>query len=613
MRLKTFIFIFLALLQFSHLHLANQSNTTDSAIFNQSLSQAEKYRWINRDSSYYFANEALQHALKIGSSQYISLAHECLGEYYINKEDFGKATTCFLEALKIEEKRNDEKRKASLMINLGYIFQQMEKFHTSLDYYTKALNISEKCKDTLSCTKVLSFLGGLFIDREYCEKRTEKEKKDDYKSALVYFSKSLALSEKIGRKHGIANSNKNLGLVYNKLGQPDKALPYLIKAYEYFKKADNWMGVAATLDNMGTTYSLLKQYNKSVQCYLESIRLAEEKNNKEGIQYLYERIAQTYDNAHDYKNARDYYIKYMILRDSIYNAEKSKQVFEMETKYQTEKKEKEIIGLSLEKKKKELLIYVLLFAVTILCISGIYIYNRIKTKRIIAEKEVKIKEQKIHELEQEHKLLATQLVLEGEETERRRMARDLHDGLGGLLSGVKLSLSNMKGNFILPNESVKDFDRTLDMLDTSIKELRRVAQNMMPEALIKFGLKDALADFCESLNEANPMNIRFQFIGEFKRIDHKIEIGAYRIIQELINNALKHSEASELIIQMIQEANRLCLVVQDNGKGFNTNATNQEKGIGLSSIKSRVDSLNGRLDIHSEIGNGSEFNIEFNL
>jgi signal transduction histidine kinase len=207
--------------------------------------------------------------------------------------------------------------------------------------------------------------------------------------------------------------------------------------------------------------------------------------------------------------------------------------------------------------------------------------------------------------------LATQSVLKGEESERKRLARDLHDGLGGLLSGVKTALNNMKGNVILTGENVDSFSQALGMLDNSITELRRVAHNMMPEALMKLGLKDTLTDFCNELDKVNPMNIAFQFYGQFSRVDTNLEINAFRIIQELVNNAIKHSEAKELVVQMIQEPNRLCFIVLDNGKGFNLKDLEHTKGIGLASIKSRVDSFNGQLEINSKPGKGTEITVEF--
>ena len=322
-------------------------------------------------------------------------------------------------------------------------------------------------------------------------------------------------------------------------------------------------------------------------------------------------MAHTFDMDKNYKQARDYYIKYMIIRDSIYNNEKTRQIFEFDAKYQTAKKEKAILTLKLEKRNKNLIITILISAFVFASLISVIILIRQRSLRVIALKEIEIKGQRISQLEKDRQLLATQSVLQGEETERTRIARDLHDGLGGLLSGVKLELNNMKGNVVLSEDSVHDFDRAIDMLDSSIKELRRVAHNMMPEALIKFGLKDTLSDFCQNLNDVNSMEIKFQFLGNFMRVDNKLEINAFRILQELINNAIKHSQATTLIIQMIQETNRLCFIVSDNGKGFDTELIKTTKGIGLSNIKSRVESTKGLLDVYSKPGEGSEFTIEF--
>jgi signal transduction histidine kinase len=188
----------------------------------------------------------------------------------------------------------------------------------------------------------------------------------------------------------------------------------------------------------------------------------------------------------------------------------------------------------------------------------------------------------------------------------------LHDGLGGLLSGIKLKLATMKRNFILDEIGKINFENALEMLDTSVHELRRVAHNMMPEALIKLGLKDAASDFCSEISHLT-IKIDFRFYGENKRIDQKIEISAFRIIQELVNNALKHSGASQIIVQIMQETKRLSVSVQDNGKGFDPKIIDTNKSVGLSSIKSRVFTHNGIIDINTEIGKGTEIQVEFGI
>ena len=209
--------------------------------------------------------------------------------------------------------------------------------------------------------------------------------------------------------------------------------------------------------------------------------------------------------------------------------------------------------------------------------------------------------------------MAVDSMLKGQEEERSRLAKDLHDGLGGLLSGVKFSLSNMKDNLIVTPDNMAVFERSLDMIDTSIKELRRVAHNMMPEMLVKFGLDEALKEYCNSINATKLLTVKYQSFGMKDRLENSSEIIIYRIVQELLNNVLKHAAASEVLVQLIREENRLNVLVEDNGKGFDTTLLENNKGAGWTNIRSRVDYLKGQLDIHSETGKGTSVTIEFNV
>ena len=171
----------------------------------------------------------------------------------------------------------------------------------------------------------------------------------------------------------------------------------------------------------------------------------------------------------------------------------------------------------------------------------------------------------------------------------------------------------MKDNLIITPDNMTVFERSLDMIDTSIKELRRVAHNMMPEMLMKFGLDEALKEYCNTINTAKLLTIKYQSLGMAARLDKSIEIIIYRIVQELLNNTMKHAVASEAFVQIIREGNRLNVVVEDNGKGFDANLMENNKGAGLANVRSRVDYLKGQLDIHAEPGKGTLVNIEFNV
>jgi signal transduction histidine kinase len=226
-------------------------------------------------------------------------------------------------------------------------------------------------------------------------------------------------------------------------------------------------------------------------------------------------------------------------------------------------------------------------------------------QRLINQKK-RFAEQQVAQLEQQQQLIATRAVLDGETTERARLARDLHDGLGGMLSAVKFNLHDMKQGTTLEPDDVARFDKAMGMLDESINELRRVAHNMMPESLSRYGLKTALDDFCSSVS-----NVHFHYFGSEIRLDRSLEIVLYRTILELVNNAIKHSGAENIHVQIIQEPDRIALNVQDDGKGFDTHL--ETGGTGLKNIRNRVESFNGSFEVYSKPGTGTEITAEFEL
>ena len=210
--------------------------------------------------------------------------------------------------------------------------------------------------------------------------------------------------------------------------------------------------------------------------------------------------------------------------------------------------------------------------------------------------------------------------MKGEEQERTRLAKDLHDGLGGMLSGIKYSFQTMKGNLVMTPDNHQAFERSMDMLDSSIKEMRRVAHNMMPESLVKFGLDTALKDFCNDINQSGALRVTYQSIGlENAAIEQTTAIAIYRIVQELINNTMKHASAKTAIVQVTKADGNISITVEDDGRGFDSVILESRRarpddqvgrGIGWSNIQSRVEYLKGKIDIQSEPGKGTSVLIE---
>jgi signal transduction histidine kinase len=335
---------------------------------------------------------------------------------------------------------------------------------------------------------------------------------------------------------------------------------------------------------------------------------------------IFQELAIVEEKTNHAAEAYNYLKQSMNLRDSLNQDNSKKAVAEIESKYQAAEKDKEIIQLNSDKKiqalailQKSTLNYFLIGSIAVLLFAGFVGIRNIRHRQRLSKQQDELQQHRINELEKDKQLVAVDSMLKGQEDERSRLAKDLHDGLGGLLSGVKFSLSNMKDNLIITPDNMAVFERSLDMIDTSIKELRRVAHNMMPEMLVKFGLDEALKEYCNTINATNLLVVKYQSIGMNTRIEKTSEIIIYRIVQELLNNILKHAGATEVFVQFIKEDERLSVIVEDNGKGFDTSLLKNNKGAGITSMQSRVDYLKGQLDINSEPGKGTLVNIEFPL
>ena len=247
-------------------------------------------------------------------------------------------------------------------------------------------------------------------------------------------------------------------------------------------------------------------------------------------------------------------------------------------------------------------------------VVGFLLIRGYRQKQLILNQENELHEHRIAELETEKHLSAIEAVLKGQDTERTRLARDLHDGLGGMLSGIKLSFTKLKETMPSRIDDQLLFDRGLDMLDGSISEMRRKAHNLMPETLLKFGLDTALRDYCDKITDTNSILVSYQSIGMEKlKTDETVLITIYRILQELINNIVKHASADNIYVQLAYHNNQLTISVEDDGKGFDIQTLKNSPGIGWSNIQNRVEYLKGTIDIQSERDKGTIVNIDLQI
>ena len=584
-------------------------NFSESVLVANSLSDAKNYFRSKPELALKLITEATDLSLKSKSLHYISLSLEQLGNFYFHNENYEKATPCYLNCLQIEEKLGDEIRFAKMNLNLGRIYNYMEITEKSIDFLQKALEIFQEHNDTLNTTLTFESLGSIYFNRNFWEQTTRAQKDENYDLSVAFYRKAEELANLTGDKVRRANILQGISSVYNRTGKSENALENILETLSIYKDLNDSERISDALFALGITYDKLGQHDDAIKYLNEALEMGK-KVNMGGVHWIYESLAEANYNAGNYKLSRDMYVKFINTRDSVLNLEKSHQILELETKYQTEKKQSEIEKLTLVKKQRTLVIYILIAALMLLLLFSYNYFRNIKNKKIIADQQLEIKEKQLLELEKERQLTAAKSVLQGEEIERRRFARDLHDGLGGMLSGLKINLTTMKGNSIITSEQTTAFENALNLIDKSIVELRRVAHNLMPETLNHYGLQTALNDFTVQLNQQISTKINFSFFGEDQRYEPQLELTVFRIAQELLNNALKHADAQQIQVLLFAEKNRVCLQVNDDGKGFVVNS-GLLKGSGLAGISNRVDALSGKIDIDSAPGKGTEIAVEF--
>jgi signal transduction histidine kinase len=216
-------------------------------------------------------------------------------------------------------------------------------------------------------------------------------------------------------------------------------------------------------------------------------------------------------------------------------------------------------------------------------------------------------------MQQEKEMLLLQAMIEGEEKERKRLAHELHDGLGGLLGTIRMQLGTTLESQNQNTES-GEYRDILELLEGAYDELRKTAHNLMPETLQQEGLGFATRIFCDRVRRANTLEIHYETVGEIPRLRPILELGLYRIIQELVHNIVKHAKASEALVQLAINGDCLIITVEDNGIGIQETPYKSEKtGIGLSSIQERITKMGGKFDILSAVNRGTSINIELYL
>jgi two-component system, NarL family, sensor kinase len=540
------------------------------------------------DSALFYLNQAIAVYSNIPNSESkITEAKNFMANVYRIMARYDEAIEIYNESLVFYENNKDNIGIAKVLANIGSLYYSAGNQPKGEEYTLKALELQRTTGDTQG--EVVSLVNLLVFALN----------NNNFELGIKYGEEAIQKLETINIAY-YAAALLRVGYCYYMIGQKGKAINFTNKAIEIYKRNNSVVGLMESYRTLADYYMDMKRYADAKNTGLIALEQADTTNRLD-LRLLYDLLKRSsiYLNHHD--DAILYSSKQLKLKEEDTNSDWAEKIAQVEAIYQTEKKDIEIKQLQSEKQLQKTLL-ISLFSIIILgSLVTFFFFKNVKQKRVLAD-------QKILQIENEKKLVATHALLEGENAERTRLSKDLHDGLGGLLSVAKHKISNMKGSLTIPEEQVEPFNSALDLLDKSIRELRRVAHNLMPESLVRYGLNSAIKDLCNSIE-----NVQYHFFGTEKRIDDKLEVAAFRIISELVNNAIKHSNATHINVQLIQEYNRLSINVHDNGIGFDPKSIKSDKSAGISNIKSRVTSFNGHIDILSTANKGTEVSVEFNI
>lgn len=490
--------------------------------------------------------ESVAYFEEAGDDVNLAMSHNNMAGIFADMGDYDNAVRYNELALPIFQENGIQQYEIITLTNLAGQHLRLENFESAIEYNQQAEMIGEELQDPYALGIVYNNFGQIHFERGEIE------------TSLEYYEKSLAAKKSIGINSNLVPTYNNLGQSLTMLNRPREAIQYLMQGLEIAQGDELWH----VTSNLSKAYSLAGEPDSAT--YYLDLTLAH--------------------------------------RDSIFTMERQSVIDELRTQYESEQQEMEIAQLEESQRQNRNLLVLIsgLFGAT-LVIAFLVLKNNRK-RRIIAQQNEKIEKQHVEKLLKEQELIGINAMLEGQEKEREKIAEELHDTIGSSLATLKLyieSLDEVKGN----GDYHKLHQKASHLLEETYDDVRKIAHSKSAGVLIKKGLVPAVKSMALKISEAQRIDIQVIGTGLEDRLENSVEIAVFRTIQELLSNAVKHSGASEVVVQITQHDDILNIIVEDDGLGFDPN--NTQWGMGYTSIQNRMDNLNGELTIDSTTGNGT--------
>lgn len=512
-----------------------------------------------------------------------------LGVNYWQRGENDKALIYLFKALKLHEELRLKKEIAASYNQISMVYQSQEKIPLAEEFADKALTIVKDLDPNITNISVFHNLANI------------NGMQGKYSEALMYDSIGLSWCDKVNVEFNKSMFYDNMANCYLFSGNFPKSIQYHLKAIAIDSTFKNNKQMGDSYSNLAAVYEELHDFDKAIFYYDKSVELCKKSGYKIGVKNALDNLSKLFYKLNNSEKAYLYLKQSMLMKDSIINNNSEQKIAELQTLFDTEKKKQEIAQQALKISQRNILLIILFFILMFSLITYYILYNRYKLKQ-----ERKLKDELIKEEEKRSKA-----VLESEENERQRLARELHDGVGQMLSAAKLNLTTIK-DINLDDENT--LNNSIEILDDSIKEIRNISHNMVPDVLLKFGLKKAIKDFIDKINQTKIINIHFECIGcKEDYLNDTSKLMLYRIIQESVNNTIKYAAATQLNVQLASDDSEITLIMEDNGNGFDVQKAMEKDGIGLKNMQLRTDYLKGKMEINSSPNKGTTIFIEIPL
>jgi signal transduction histidine kinase/Tfp pilus assembly protein PilF len=513
-------------------------------------------------------HSALLQRSKINNKKRLAEALNIQGSILYSLGQYKNASEIFFQALEMVEDVNYKDELIHCYNNLGRVFWKIEEWDKAMGYFRKLNDLSHQTGNDYYRSSSLGNIGLIYRSKQMPD------------SAIFYYIASLAINKRLKDTFQMAINFQNIGNVYMDKGELKPAREYFNRSNSLSRKANDQIGVMLTYHNIATVDMEEGNLDEAIINLNKALDLAGKLGSYDNLRLIYKDLSGAYEKKGKYAAALINIKKYQELEDSLRHENHLVRINELEIKYQTAEKEKQLATQKALLAKKEGQLILVTSIGILFVVTSLLIFFLLRQRR-----------------ENRYQTESIKAITEAQEKERQRLARDLHDSVGSMLVSLR--------NKLIGSQKKKE---EIDLLDKVNREIRQLSHDMMPGTLKKFGLETAIKSELEITNQHTGLKTGLSSLGISKKLPDNIEVQIYRVIQETIQNTIKHARASTLNISIFTNNNHLHLMVEDDGIGF-IDKKNKE-GLGLKNIETRVKLLNGKLNVDSHPQSGTVVNID---